>query len=233
MQWSYGVTTVPQRLGDLLPSTLRSLRAAGFDDPRLFIDGCVETLPIHLAEYEITERRPRVRVAGNWWLSMVEVYLRGLQVGAQRFAIFQDDFITYPHLKEYLDQCKYPDRGYWNLYTVPMNQDLARQPGWFESNQRGLGAVALVFDRKAVQTLLAAPHFVNRPQDLRNGHKKVDGGIVTAMTKAGYKEYVHNPSLVEHLGLPSTIEGKHSSGAFQRAASFRGQTFDAREMMDV
>lgn len=38
-RWSYGVTTVTERRDTLLPQTLASLKAAGWDNPRLFVDG--------------------------------------------------------------------------------------------------------------------------------------------------------------------------------------------------
>jgi hypothetical protein len=37
--WAYGITTVPSRLTTLLPRTITSLAAAGFDKPHLFVDG--------------------------------------------------------------------------------------------------------------------------------------------------------------------------------------------------
>lgn len=247
MRWAYGVTTVPDRFSDLLPQTLESLRGAGFANPRLFIDGCREqNVPCNLhTNYEVTCRYPKVRTHGNWFLALTELFIR--DSGAERYAIFQDDFVTYRNLRQYLERCPYPDgthpgppyssqRGYWNLYTFPSNQELcpqdnsgAQRTGWYESNQNGRGAVALIFDNEAAVQLLQSKHMVERPRDLHRGWKAVDGGIVDSMRKVGYKEYVHNPSLTQHLGMESTtVPGKPQQ---KQAISFRGAEFDAMQLL--
>lgn len=229
LKWAYGVTTVPDRVGNLLDRTLTSLHNAGFYSPRLFIDGG-ENPDRYKAMYpgcQVTCREPKIRTHGNWVLSMYELYIRNPLM--DRYAIFQDDFVTYPNLKEYLDQCQYPERGYWNLYTMPKNQEICPKDhtGWYLSNQRGLGAVALVFSREAVIALLSGKPLVERVMDKRRGHKAVDGGIVHTMKKQGYKEYVHNPSLVQHTGEKSSM----GNGRQPLAESFNGEGFDARELI--
>ena len=59
------------------------------------------------------------------------------------------------------------------------------------------------------------------------GWKKTDGIIITAMKKAGYKEYVHNPSLVQHTGAVSSMRNR----PHPQATSFRGEDFDALELL--
>src|SRR5437870_5459108 len=111
MKWSYGVTTVPSRRSTLLPKTLQSLRAAGFGEPRLFIDGCKQDEAVGYScqfRLPITARDPAVRPAGNWILSLWELYIR--EPVADRYAIFQDDLITYRNLRDYLEACKYPSQ---------------------------------------------------------------------------------------------------------------------------
>ena len=220
--WAYGVTTVPERIDSHLPDTLKSLEAAGFPTPRLFIDDCEDIFPYCKFNLPITNRWPRIRIAGNWVLSLYELYIR--QPDAQYFGVFQDDFVTYPNLREYLEWCKYPDKGYWNLYTFPCNQLRAPKgkTGWFKSNQMGRGAVALVFSNKAVVTLMGYPYLINRFPNVRRGHHAVDGGIVDAFKPQGWKEYCHNPSLVQHTGDVSS-HGTHNQ---LKATSFRGGSFD-------
>lgn len=225
--WAYGVTTVPQRINDLLPRTLASLAGAGFDKPRLFVDGMPQGLETP-GDYEKTLRVPVIKTFGNWCLGLAELYLREPLAG--RYAMFQDDLIAYRNLRQYLDQCIYPEKGYWNLYTVPRNQKLVDEiKGWGLSNQRGKGAIALVFSREAVLTLLGHTHMLARPQNPnpRKNWKSIDGGIVTAFELSGWKEYVHNPSLVQHVGTETTM------GNFFHpvAVSFRGENFDAMELV--
>ena len=217
LRWQYGVTTVPQRFGWMLQSTLLSLARGGFDEPRLFVDGPGEA-PVVLPS---VNRDPSVGTVGNWILSMWELYLR--DPVADRYAIFQDDLVCCRNLKSYLNGYKYPSMGYLNLLTFASNENFIKgKRGWVESDQMGKGAVGLVFDNAAVKVLLRSHHLVEKAQT-KNGHKNLDGAIVTAMKQAGYKEYVHSPSLVQHVGEETTMGNmKHP-----KAETFPGETFDA------
>lgn len=230
----YGVTTVPQRRKTYLPTTLASLKLSGFDKPRLFVDGDNDWASWHKEfNLEVTCRYPTIRTYGNWMLAMGELYAR--EPNADRYMIFQDDMVTYRNLKPYLEKVNYPDKGYCNLYTFPKNQErfprigrTARfRGGWWMSNQRGWGAVALMFSREALIALLTHNHMIERAQDVRRGHRSIDGGIVTSMNKAGWKEYVHNPTLVQHIGLLSSM--RNNPQPF--AESFKGEDFDAMELL--
>jgi hypothetical protein len=247
LKWAYGVTTVPERISDLLPKTLKSLFGAGFDRPRLFVDGAADASTYRDFGLEVTTRSPRIRTAGNWWLALIELYVR--QPEAHRYAIFQDDLLAYKNLRYYLDACLYPANGYWNLLTFPSNHgpeahggkvpSVFGEPekvGWAQGRcmsaapdgpQNGRGAVALVFDRGAVLQLLTSRHWAERPLDPHRGHRSVDGGVVTALNKAGWREYVHNPSLVQHTGLVSSM----GSRQHPQAPAWRGEDFDARELI--
>ncbi len=244
MKWSYGVMTVPTRRHSYLPKTLVSLYAAGFTEPRLFVDGSVDLseLPKHLG---ITVRYGEpVRTAGNWVLTLWELYAR--QPSADRYAVFQDDFVTYRNLRQYLEATPYPKSGYLNLYTFNSNAEIiprgvggSHKVGWYESRevnphdpgqfryQTGRGAVALIFNNDAVMDLLKANHLVGRFKSAKRGHKAVDGGIVYAMNEAHRREYVHHPSLVQHIGKLSSIgNAEHAP-----APHFRGEEFDALDLL--
>lgn len=235
MKWAYGLTTVPQRRQDLLVQTLSSLSKAGFPEPRLFIDGVDNATAHHLYGYfnlPMVCRYPTIRAYGNWILGLAELYIR--EPTADRYAMFQDDFVTYHNLRQYLEVTPYPDHGYLNLYTFISNQSICpkdssgrNKVGWYLSNQFGRGAVALVFDRPTVLTLLTHQHMVDRPMNAHRGHKSIDGGVVTALTKAGWYEYVHNPSLVQHVGLLSTM----GHLPHKKSTSFLGEEFDALRLV--
>lgn len=249
MKWSYGVTTTIERKETTLPRTLASLAAGGFPTPRLFVDAC--NCPSEYAEFglEVSCRYPRIRTMGNWWLGLVELYTR--EPAADFYAMFQDDLVTYVNLRQYLESCSYPTRGYLNLYTVPNNENIPSRPKvdgpvWYPSNQCGVGALALVFDREAVISLLKSAHWINRPQDLVRGWRAIDGGIVTALQYAGWKEYVHYPSLVQHTGEQSTCESPQCGaphfegvgpiaikGLAAMPRSFKGEDFDASTMINT
>lgn len=222
-EWSCGVTTVPERTMNLLPRTIASLVAAGFPVPHLFIDGEVMT-----AGYgeQVTARQPKLHIAGNWVLAIWELYLRNPK--ADRYAVFQDDLVAVRNLRQYLERCAYPEKGYWNLFTMPVNHKLAKgRKGWFESNQLGKGAVGLVFSNEAVRTLLTQGHLAERAQNLKRGWHLIDGGIIETFKIAGWKEWVHNPSLVQHTGRDKSTQGsKHPL-----APAFPGEGFDAMDLL--
>lgn len=222
MEWSYGVTTVPARKDNTLIRTLRSLKRAGFNEPRLFVDGQKDATPYSKFNLPVTVRNPRIRTFGNWFLSMWELYIR--HPNADRYALFQDDVIVCRNLREYLEWSEFPRKGYWNLYTFPKNYALVKNKGlgWHKSNQMGLGALALVFSHRSMLTLLSHYHMTERPQDLKKGHQSVDGAIVTTMNKCGRNEFIHNPSLVQHIGVKSTM----NHGRFPDADSFPGEDYD-------
>lgn len=229
IRWTYGVTTVPERFGEVLPRTLNSLANAGFDKPRLFVDGleheahCRETFGL-----EATLRFPRIHTAGNWVLAAYELYIRNPV--SHFYAIFQDDILASQGLREYLAQCKYPRLGYWNLFTSPENQALApkgKNGAWYLSNQLGKGALGLVFDRNALVSLLASRHMVMRPQTPGRGSRAIDGGVVTALQNANIREYVHTPSLLQHQDGPSMIH----HGKYAKAPTFQGENFDLTSLI--
>src|SRR5262249_16062745 len=132
----------------------------------------------------------------------------------------------------YLEACHYPEKGYWNLYTFPENEVLARiagqeKVGWYETNQLGRGAVALVFSRDAVVLLLKSQTIVQKPTEVNRPTSAVDGAVVCAMRIAGWKEYCHYPSLTQHVGDVSSMGNPHHP----KSNSFRGEGFDALTLL--
>lgn len=241
MRWAYGVITVPERANDLLPQTLRSLAAGGFNQPHVFVDGSQSPLTSIDASTEQTLRWPKIKTFGNWSLGLLELVIRHPE--ADRYAMFQDDFVTYKNLRQYLEQVPYPEKGWLNLYTFPSNQEIAPKDktGFYESreittcspyedgrrSQTHRGAVALVFSKEAVITLFTSRHFAMKPLNVANPWKKIDGCIGTALNQAGWREFVHNPSLVQHTGRHSTMD----NAPHPLATSFPGEDFDALELL--
>lgn len=204
MIWSYGVITVPER-GALLEASLASLTKTGFDKPRLFADD-------------------GLRVVGNTIRALVELYLR-VPVG-DRYALFQDDILAVANLRSYLDRCRYLEKGYLNLITYPENAT-DKRPGWRPAEKMGKGAQGLVFSREALVALLQQQSLWLKPQDPQRGWRNVDGCIVVAMRNAGYREYVHYPSLLYHTGKASTFNEPQPE-----ITAFPGEDFDALSMLN-
>lgn len=207
MKWSYGITTVPERSSDLLPATVRSLHSAGFTSPRIFTDRGLGNF-------------------GNWLLGMWELYI--LDPWCERYAMFEDDILCCNNLKAYLEE-PIPNKSYLNCYTNPENTALcpAGHKGWYPSNQKGKGALGLVFSRMGLITLLSQESLVLWRQNATRGHKSIDGAIATAMSHAGWMEYVHSPSLVQHMGLKSTI----CNGPRTQSPCFVGEYYDPLEIL--
>jgi hypothetical protein len=194
MNWAYGITTVPERVSNLLPQTIASLAAAGFDRPVLFVDG-------HIPGYDDLEVvcHPRVGQLRNWMHALF--YLFTTQ-DADRYAIFEDDVLACRQLREYLERCP-PGKVYWNLITLDENRAYTNDvPGWHESNQLGRSACGLVFDRATVDCLLRMERFVRGPV---KGETMSDAVVIATLKSLGYKELVHYPSLLQHVGLESTL----------------------------
>jgi hypothetical protein len=239
MRWHYGITTVTGR-DKLLRQTIESLRLAGFERPCLFLDGtpgdfwCPTT-----AHY-----RP-VKTAANWFLSLAELYFR--EPNCDAYALFQDDILAVRNLRQYLEQTivNVNWKPYFlNLYTLMLNEEERPEgyQGWYPAPRQGRGAQALVFDREGLITCLTARSFYERVQnqepclengkpvgDWLKGQKSVDGAIVTAMLKAGYKEVLHYPSLIQHA---SPTESSMCNRLIHTAPSFPGEEFDALSLLE-
>lgn len=234
--WACGITTVPER-EELLHRTLVSLSVGGFGRPQVFVERGLWAF-------------------GTWWHSLVELWIRNPH--ADRYAMFQDDLVVVKNLRGYLDRVPHPERGYWNLFTTRDNEELVKESegrvGWVEASlaksvgattgqQTGRGALALVFPRAALIELLTSRHLVTRPMDRPRdsafegkdpADRGIDGCVVTAMNKVGYREYVHCPSLVQHVGDRSTISyeveeqlAKVNIKRQRIAKSFPGEGFNA------
>jgi hypothetical protein len=178
---------------------------------------------------------------GNWLLALWELYVR--EPMADCYALFQDDLITCKNLRAYLDTHRWPEQAYLNLYTFP---DILKQAhgkkGWFKTNQMGKGAVALIFSHENVMELLASRFITARIQEPVHGWRSIDGAVSTAMHLIGWKEYAHNPSLVQHTGVESTFDkrfrnNQESGFPIHRwppemfADSFPGEEYDALSLL--
>lgn len=236
IEWSYGILTIPSRRM-LLERTISSLRIAGFNRPILFLDGAGH---LEATNYErdfglqVVNRMPILRVAANWTLALWQLYLT--RPTADYLAIFNDDIITYSNLRAYLESRPVPGNGYGNLMTVPQSSKRILQAGdnnsslfgWYESDQMGRGAAGLVFPRSTALALLSSRVLIDKP--LLTNHKawkNIDGTIVTAMNQLGYKEYIHYPSLIDHVGAQSSIGNDNIY-----SDCFWGERYDATVLLE-
>jgi hypothetical protein len=237
MNWACGVTTVPERL-NILPKTLKSLEEAGFSDPWLFVDGAYGVPDPYrdLASQRVSTRWPKIRVLGNWYLGLVELMVRNPL--ADVYAMFQDDLLACRNVRQHVDAYFLKPRPltYLNLYSTGPNER-HKDPGWYEGCllhpnstsrlQKGIGALGLVLPRLAVIDLLSSVDWVQKPLAASClSWKNVDGGVVNALNRKGWREMVHAPSLLQHIGSESTLGNPGST-----SVSWPGESFDALEKL--
>lgn len=235
LKWACGVTTVPSRRDTTLPRTLESLRGAGFQPLRLFVDGEKDALSWGYMGYEYTLRHPAVHAFGNFWLGLLELYLRDPL--AEMFAVFQDDILLCRNTRQYME-ASLPalDRpAYYNLFTCRPNEELVRSRGrgWRLSNQLGWGGQALVFPRDTMVRMFQSKHLAERPLGMRDGvpcpdraWRNLDGGVYASVKSFGGVEVVHYPSLVYHADCPSAI-GNTRSDPRMAQGTWPGESHDA------
>lgn len=222
IHWAYGITATPSRSHTHLPRTVASLEMAGFSSPTIFMDDGNDFNATSFAGCMIVRRSIKLGAFGNFALTAWELYTR--QPDADRFIIFQDDIVCYRNLREYLGSNTYQPKTYYNLYTWPCN--VKSELGWSTSNQRGHGALATMFDNDTLRDLLSTKSFIDHRQN-HYGHKGIDKAVMVALKSKGYSEIVHNPSLVQHTGVVSTIQ----NGSKLTSPVFRGEDFDAMTLL--
>lgn len=231
MKWAYGVTTIAsslERTTNLLPKTLDCLTRSGFTDPVLFVDDCQDRTEYLSYGLDIVFRYPSIGAFGNWALALWELWIRNPSY--DRYAIFQDDSICSRNLKRYLEQTTTHPNTYWNLYTFRDNESLCTpdNQGWIPSDQKGRGAVGLVFTLEGVRSLLQSPKLPEHPRAAIKPTSGIDKVVSEHFRDIGWTEYVHNPSLVQHTGHTSTVRNKRQL----EAVTFKGEQFDLTELLD-
>jgi len=201
------------------------LKEAGFNHPTLFVDG--PSGDYSEFDLPIVKRHSKIMAWGNWLLALQELWIRN--PFADRYAIFQDDMVCYKNLRPYLEHCKLEDNQYWNLLTFPENESRnpTRKTGWYMSNQRGRGAVGLVFPNAAVPRFLSSSVFVMKSANKRCPARNIDGTTVDTAVKLGIKEMVHMPTLIWHTGDCSAI----GNPQHRKPSSFKGEDFNALELL--
>jgi hypothetical protein len=200
MNWSYGVTTVPSRIkGGLLEKTLTSLNSSGLGSPLLFSDGLFSKLLISNFPFYQWVTHPNLGATANWIVTLTYLYVKNPK--ADIYAIFEDDILCVPGIKEYVEHTGVPTKGYLNLLTHDENLvKLGPNPteGWHLSNQKGRGAAGLVFSRQAVLDLISSEAFTGQTYQ---GKNSTDGMVYLGLAESKYQEWVHYPSLLQHVGV--------------------------------
>ena len=221
-RWAVGVTTAPRR-ASTLDICLKSLAAAGWDQPHLFIDGEVE-VPAEFNTLSRTVRTPAVGARQSYYLALQELLER--EPEADALMLVQDDALWPGHLpvREYLEAALWPgpQRGLVSCWCC--SDDTAPSAGWHAiARPWKFGAVAFIFPREC------AEQFVRDPQIQQIC--RCEPGVPTAglslligdwAWRQGILVYFTTPSLVQHIGEVSAIFEKSRAVGVRWASRYLG-----------
>ena len=218
--WSVGVTTSLRRR-PTLEWTLDGLARAGWDRPRLFVDGPV-TIPHRHAECPVTYREPRIGAWPNFYLSLAELLMRDPEADAYLMVQDDVDFFDGVKLREYLESVLWPgdSPGPVSLYSCQL--DARPAAGWTRHEHPWfLGAHAFIFPGDLARRFLADPVVMaHRRTGSYNGLANVDTVVGEWAFRDGSPISFPTPSLCRHVGHASTlwpgakIEGNRKEGPF-------------------
>lgn len=201
--WAVGVTTAPRK-----QSTLRScvdcLIEAGWDTPRIFVDGEVDlgSLPSRL---KVTRRDPQVGAWPSWYLALTELLMRNPQADA--FMIVQDDVVLFRHrkLRQYIEDFLWPEKGPCVVSLFCSRAYTAEKVGWHRLDENLVwGGQALLFSREACLGLLSDPQVLGH-RLTKSGFAGIDSVVGRWAERHNVPVYVSTPSLAQHIGQVSSI----------------------------
>ena len=215
--WAVGVTTAPRKQSTL-QSCVDCLIEAGWDAPRIFVDGEVDlgALPSHL---EVTRRDPQVGAWPSWYLALAELFMR--QPHADAFMIVQDDVILFRHrkLRQYLEDFLWPVEGPCVVSLFCSRAYVTAQVGWFRLEEDLVwGGQALLFSREACLGIFSDPQVLNH-RLTEAGFAGIDSVVGNWAGRHDVPVYVSTPSLAQHIGQVSAIWSSSTQAYINRRAS--------------
>jgi hypothetical protein len=222
-RWAVGVTTAP-RLAPTLGDCLASLANAGWDRPRLFVDGEVEVPPA-FSGLERTDRKPQLGAWPSYYLALAELLLR--EPEADAYLIAQDDalFAADLDIRAYLERILWPGKRPWVVSLFCPRPYTKPRPGWYAFPDVWVwGAQAFVFSREAGQSFLADLDVVcHRWTRARSPLADIDWRIGQWAAQRRQPIYYPTPSLVQHVGEVSSLWKGLRVRGYRRASWFAGR----------
>jgi hypothetical protein len=225
-----GVVSSP-RLQPTLTATLDSLARAGWDAPHLFLDGTVR-VPERFAHLPGVLREPRVGCWPNYYLGLAELLMR--HPDADAYLLAEDDALFYDGevLREYMEQMLWPDRRSClvSLYCPSLNS--APAFGWRPLRPKwAVGALAFVFPRPLAQDFLldraVCDHRWGRWREEDGGLANTDIVIGLWARRKRIRIWYPTPSLVQHIGVTSTLHLNLQATGERRADRWIGSLISA------
>lgn len=220
--WSVGVTTAP-RQSPTLERCLASLSHAGWQTPRVFVDGEL-TVPTAWSHLPRTNREPQIGAWPNYYLALAELLMR--DPAADAYLVVQDDalFCSDPCTREYLEQVFWPGESAGIASLFCSRADTQPVAGWYQyPGAWSWCALAFVFSRAAAQRFLADLDVVRHRESRRkNGLAHISWCIGQWAVRSQVPVYFPTPSLVQHIGEVSTLWSGARVWGNRRAGWFAG-----------
>jgi glycosyltransferase involved in cell wall biosynthesis len=200
LNWNVGLLTAPRPAPTIL-TTLRSLRMAGFGPVHIFAEPG-SWLPEEFGDYPRTVHLQRRGNIANFYSSLVALHQE--QPDADGYAVFQDDVRIAGGLRAWCEGQFWPlGVGLVSLFTPRVHA--ADEPGWHLLSSgfyRVFGGQALVFRRDVLRQFLADPQVLH---ELHHGRHNDDAVVSAWATRQGLPIAYHTPSVVQHIGVVSSI----------------------------
>lgn len=219
--WAVAVTTAPRRQ-ETLEACLDGVLRAGWDAPRLFLDGTAR-IPPRYAHLPTTWREEGVGAWPAWYLALAELVLR--RPGADAYLMLQDDVALLDRgpLRAYLERALWPGErpGVVSLFYTGDRTT----PGWhLRGGDWPWGAQAFVFPPGLARAFLADAGVIRA---LLNASPDHHTPIPTVLYEWAWRNRVDfwyaTPSLAQHIGNASAIwEGGAALTGGRRAPWFAG-----------
>jgi hypothetical protein len=223
--WAVGITTAPRRQ-PTLEFCLDGVVRAGWDAPRLFLDG-TSHVPPRYAHLPTTWREDGVGAWPAWYLALAELILQ--QPDADAYLLLQDDVVVHDRgpLRGYLEQVLWPgDRpGLVSLFYAGPDTT----PGWHrDDGSWHWGAQGFVFPPGLTRSLLADAGVLQAWLTSSAAlHIPVPSVLHDWARRNGIDSWYATPSVAQHIGNASAIWKNAALTSARRAPWFSGSLEDA------
>jgi hypothetical protein len=217
-RWAVGVTTAPRRQ-PTLESCLDSVVRAGWDSPRLFLDGTLR-VPPRYAHLPTSWREEGIGAWPSWYLALVELLVSCPDVDA--YLLLQDDAVLHDRgsLRSYLERVLWPGDRPEIISLFYAGDDMT--PGWHRTEANASWAtMALVFPPVLARQLVTDPESTEALfLASARRHVPIPNVVFEWTDRCEIRTWYTVPSLSQHIGNSSTIWGNVGLTVGRRARWF-------------
>jgi hypothetical protein len=217
---SIGITTAPRRQ-PTFEQSIASLRETGFNEEvHVFAEPDTFMTVPSLPRTHVHVNAKKQGCFANWKTTLL--YLLS-NTKTPWLMIVQDDAVWAPGsadvLRTMMRDSRAPQSGFLSPYTSGSSTVVTKAfvDGWNETRAgwQFWGALALCMSRPAAEQLSKHSRFVKHCDS-----RAIDAVVAASMIDMGRPSYVHVPSLVDHIGVTSTIGRDREAAAGRRGYRF-------------